>query len=84
METAKRAWNSEVSIIDTAIALCGALTAGEYFGGEVKQKAEQLYKRVNWPWFVDNKVKQFYMAYSPEKDFKGTGIFMQSSSCFTS
>ncbi|HOV53611.1 MAG TPA: glucoamylase family protein [Fervidobacterium sp.] len=71
METAKRAWNSEVSIIDTAIALCGALTAGEYFGGEVKQKAEQLYKRVNWPWFVDNKVKQFYMAYSPEKGFQG-------------
>lgn len=71
INTGRRAWDSEVSIIDTSIAVCGALTAGEYFGGEIKEKAEQLYKRVNWNWFVDKSKNQYYMAYSPEKGFKG-------------
>lgn len=39
MKTAKREWNSEVSIIDTGIFICGAILAGEYFRGEVKEKA---------------------------------------------
>lgn len=38
MKTGKREWNCEVSIIDTAILICGAITAGEYFGKEVKIK----------------------------------------------
>lgn len=37
MQTGKREWNCEVSIIDTAIFICGAITAGEYFGKEVKK-----------------------------------------------
>ena len=40
METGKRAWNCELSIIDTAIFICGALTAGEYFGKKIKVNAE--------------------------------------------
>ena len=44
MENGKREWNSEISIIDTGIFICGALTAGEYFGRQVKEKAETLYK----------------------------------------
>lgn len=71
MDNAKRAGTSEVSIIDTAIALNGAITAGEYFQGDVKKKADELYKRVDWPWFRDPNVNQFYMAYSPEKGFEG-------------
>ncbi len=45
MQNGKREWNCEISIIDTAIFICGAITAGEYFGGAVKQKAETLYKK---------------------------------------
>lgn len=71
INTGKRAWNSELSNIDTTILLCGALHAGEYFGGEVKEKAKIIYERVNWPWFVDESNNQFYMAYSPEKSFSG-------------
>jgi hypothetical protein len=67
METGKRAWNSEISNIDTSILLLGALTAGEYFGGEVKTKAKQLYDGVNWPWFLDKSCNQFYMAYIGKK-----------------
>lgn len=71
METGKREWNCEVSIIDTGIFICGAILAGEYFGGEIKQKAEQLYKNINWDWYRDESVNQFYMGYSPEQGFSG-------------
>jgi hypothetical protein len=71
MSTGKRAWNSEVSSIDTAILMMGVLTAGEYFGGEIQTKANQLYGDVNWPWFVDESRDMFYMAYRPEKGFEG-------------
>jgi hypothetical protein len=71
MKTGKRAWNSEVSNIDTSILLMGVLSAGEYFGGEIKTKAKQLYDGVNWPWFIDPSRHMFYMAYSPEKGFEG-------------
>lgn len=71
MQTGQRAWNSEVSSIDTAILMMGVLTAGEYFGGEVRAKAGQLYRDVNWNWFVDDSRQMFYMAYRPEKGFEG-------------
>ncbi len=71
MQTGKRAWNSEVSSIDTAILMMGVLTAGEYFGGDVQTKAGQLYREVNWNWFVDDSRSMFYMAYRPEKGFEG-------------
>ena len=71
METAKREWNCEVSIIDTGIFICGAILAGEYFKGEVKEKAEKLYKNINWNWYRDETVNQFYMGYSPEQGFSG-------------
>ncbi|HEY3267717.1 MAG TPA: glucoamylase family protein [Armatimonadota bacterium] len=47
-KTGERAWKCEYSTIDTALLLCGALTAGEYFGGETKSIAERLYRRVDW------------------------------------
>lgn len=71
METGQRAWNSEVSNIDTAILLMGALSAGQYFGGEIATKADRLYGEVNWPWFIDPARNMFYMAYRPEKGFAG-------------
>ncbi|MCI8962062.1 MAG: hypothetical protein HFJ18_03990 [Clostridia bacterium] len=71
METGKREWNCEISIIDTAIFICGAITSGEYFGKEVKEKAEILYKRVNWEWYRNKETNYFYMGYTPEKGFWG-------------
>ena len=71
MKTGKREWNCEVSIIDTAIFICGAITAGEYFGKEVKNKANILYKRINWEWYRNETNNLFYMGYKPEKGFWG-------------
>ena len=71
METGKREWNCEISIIDTAIFICGAITVGEYFGKDVKEKAKLLYKRINWKWYTNEDTNYFYMGYSPEKGFWG-------------
>ncbi|MBK8986577.1 MAG: hypothetical protein IPM39_10930 [Chloroflexi bacterium] len=71
MTSGQRAWQSEVSTIDTAILLMGVLTAGEYFGDEVNDKAQEIYDGVNWPWFVDESRDMFHMAYRPEKGFEG-------------
>lgn len=69
--TGKRAWESEVSSIDSSILFMGVLTAGQYFGGDVQAKAEEIYDGVNWPWFLDPERNMFYMAYRPEKGFEG-------------
>ena len=71
IQNGKREWNCEVSIIDTAIFICGAITAGEYFGKEVKNKANILYKRINWEWYKNKENNLFYMEYKPEKGFWG-------------
>jgi len=71
MQTGQRAWQSEVSTIDTAILLMGVLTAGDYCGGETQAKAERIYLDVDWPWFVDFNRNMFYMAYRPEEGFSG-------------
>lgn len=71
MNTGKREWNCELSIIDTGIFICGAITVGEYFGGEVKEKAEILYKKINWEWYRNKDTNLFYMGYTPENGFWG-------------
>src|SRR5690554_1799496 len=67
-----RAGSSEISIIDTGLLIAGALFAGEYFGGIIKEKVELLYQRINWNWFVDENRNMFYMSYDPDsKKFTG-------------
>ncbi|MDQ3258455.1 MAG: hypothetical protein M3R15_31980, partial [Acidobacteriota bacterium] len=50
METGRRAWESELSTIDSAFLLAGALTAASYFVGEtpeereIRELAEALYQ----------------------------------------
>ncbi|MFA5006898.1 MAG: glucoamylase family protein [Candidatus Izemoplasmatales bacterium] len=72
MSNGGRAWNSEVSIIDTAILVCGAITAGEYFGGEVETLAEELASTVEWDWYYNAATDLFYMGYTPEHGFGGS------------
>lgn len=69
MRTGARVWNSEVSSIDTALFLAGALFAGEYFKGtEVEKVARELYERVDWPWMLNGK-NVLCMGWMPEKGF---------------
>lgn len=62
-DTGKRELNSEISIIDTSILLCGVLCVGEFFGREVLELSQVIYDRVKWTWFVDKKVNMFYLGY---------------------
>ena len=61
METGRRAWNCELSSIDTALLIAGVLTAAQYFQqdsedeGEVRRLANLLYRRVDWAWMRDGK-----------------------------
>ncbi|MRR30310.1 hypothetical protein EG834_08305, partial [bacterium] len=71
MNSGKRAWESEVSTIDTSILLMGVLTAGQYFGGDIQVKAQEILDDVNWPWFIDPARDMFYMAYRPGTGFEG-------------
>src|ERR1700733_8410352 len=54
MNTGAPVLDSEVSSIDTAILLCGALTCREYFqDSQIASLATQLYNRVNWEWMMN-------------------------------
>lgn len=62
---------SEVSSIDTAILLCGVLTARAYFGpgnAQIQSLATQIYERVDWPWML-NGGSTFSMGWLPQSGF---------------
>ncbi|MCS7309697.1 MAG: glucoamylase family protein [Armatimonadota bacterium] len=44
----KRVWNCEVSTIDTALFLAGALLAAELFQGEVARLVDRFYRRLDF------------------------------------
>lgn len=69
MNTGARALASEVSSIDTAILLCGALTCRAYFqDSQISELAAQLYDRVNWPWMLNGRIA-FSKGWTPEHGF---------------
>jgi len=57
--TGARAWQSELSMMDTALLIAGALSAGGYFTGaspgetELRELADALYRRIDWRWAQD-------------------------------
>jgi hypothetical protein len=59
MRTGQRAWKCELSTVDSAILLAGALTAGAYFDAptaeetEIRSLADALYRRADWTWAQD-------------------------------
>ena len=70
-ETGRRVRQSEVSPIDTAILLCGVLTARAYFNHPVITRlATNIYARVNWQWML-NGGKTFALSWTPEYKFIG-------------
>lgn len=69
MRDGKRSYGSEISPIDMAILLCGALTCREYFQDRaIRKYATQLYERVEWPWALDDG-NTFALAWTPELGF---------------
>src|SRR6266403_4068829 len=67
--TGKRRGHSEISPIDMAILLCGALPCREYFhSAEVRRDATTVYNRVEWPWAL-NGARTFALDWTPEYGF---------------
>ena len=56
MKTGKRAWHAELSSVDSALLLAGALHAQQYFDRnnarerEIRCLARFLFERADWPW----------------------------------
>lgn len=69
-ETGERAGSSEVSLVDTALLLSGAVTAAEYFKGEVAAKVEKIYRNIHWAYFLSQAPahqNEFHLGWVPEK-----------------
>jgi hypothetical protein len=69
--TGARRWQSEVSSIDTALLLGGALTARQKFRGdaEVVRLATEIYERVDFPWMLNNHPTLLSHGWRPETGF---------------
>ena len=71
--TGRRYGDSELSTVDTALLMAGVLFVGGYFDqdqaeeAEIRRLADELYKRVNWPWAM--LAPDIRMAWSPELEF---------------
>ena len=76
MRTGRRAWQCELSTIDSTFLLAGALTAGLYFDTdapdehEIRALADALYRRANWPW-AQNQGATVTHGWKPESAFLG-------------
>jgi hypothetical protein len=74
VQTGQRAWESEVSTIDTTFLLAGALAAATYFDRdrpremEITRLADALYRRVDWHWALDGGPTVAH-AWTPERGF---------------
>lgn len=69
MSTGERAWNCEVSNIDTALLIAGVITVREHFANtELASLANELYERVEWG-FLAQPDGTLSMGWTPERGF---------------
>jgi hypothetical protein len=74
MDTGHRFEQVELSTIDTALLLAGALFCGEYFDGadaeeaSIRAYADSIYRRVDWKWAM-NGTSRVTMGWKPESGF---------------
>jgi hypothetical protein len=74
MTTGRRAWDCELSSIDTALLIAGVLTAAAYFEEpspeetEIRELAQKLYQRVDWHWMLANSTLICH-GWTPENGF---------------
>lgn len=70
----KRVWDSELSMIDTALLIAGALTSAMYFDTdaagerELRRIADALYRRIDWRWAQDGN-PTIMQGWKPESGF---------------
>ncbi len=78
MHTGARVWSSELSMIDTALLLAGALTSASYFAADttdeiqLRELVDVLYGRVDWCWAQGGK-STLRQGWKPECGFLNYG-----------
>jgi hypothetical protein len=78
MHRGRRAWKSELSLVDSTILFAGMLSAAEYFDGaadgeaEIRELAEMLYERADWRWSLDEG-RTICHGWKPEGGFLAYG-----------
>jgi hypothetical protein len=77
MQTGRRVWQCELSLIDTALLMAGILTAGCYFDGagaeaDIRRLSDALYRRVDWQW-AQNGLERLSQGWKPECGFLNYG-----------
>jgi hypothetical protein len=74
MNTGRRAWECELSTVDSAFLFAGMLAAAAYFSGdtpeqrEIRELADMLYARADWRW-VQADDGTIGHGWKPEGDF---------------
>jgi len=74
MKTGRRAWQCELSTIDSALLFAGMLLAAEYFNrdssdeDEIRRLAIELYSRADWRWAL-NRGPTLAHGWRPESGF---------------
>lgn len=74
MATGARVWRSELSMVDSALLIAGALTSTSYFGSdtaderELRELAVALYRRIDWRW-AQHGAATLRMGWKPESGF---------------
>jgi hypothetical protein len=74
LNTGLRFQQVELSTIDTALLIAGALACREYYGGadptetSIRAYADSLYLRIEWPW-TQTRAPYISMGWHPERGF---------------
>jgi hypothetical protein len=74
MQSGRRAWQCELSTVDSAILFAGVLTAGAYFDAdtpeerEIRTLGDALYHRADWPWAQNGRATVTH-GWKPESGF---------------
>jgi hypothetical protein len=90
IRTGVRVWQSELSMIDTALLVAGVLMTSMYFTAEtadeveLRELADFLYRRIDWQWAQSDSATRFGKAGNLNADFCTTdGRATAKPSCFT-
>jgi hypothetical protein len=73
-DSGRREWRSELSMVDTALLIAGALAAAQYFDADAADEAELralvdvLYRRIDWDWAQDGQLT-IWQGWKPECGF---------------
>ncbi len=69
INTGERVWDSEVSSVDTAMLLCGALMCRQYFDDkDIRDLSHAIFDRVEWDWLAEDTALLSH-GWTPEMGF---------------